>query len=373
MSVFAPFETAQADPNAAARAWKASGGKVVGYLGNAAPVELIAATGAFPLRLAGLADETPLADRYMEPLFDPVVRAVFETLLAGGYGFLDAIVLPRASDSVQRLYYYLCEIGRMGEAEIPPALLYDVLQTPWYSSAEYNLARTAELKAALEAITGQAADDAALRAAIATGNRRRAGLEAFAALRHRRPAGVSGAEAQAVFAASQVMAPDAFHSALDAVLAAPPASHAGPRVVLAGSGQPTPALHRIIEAAGAVVVGDFHEFGELMAGAPIAETGSPLRAIAEHYHRHVLTSRTFPQDPGRLLEFARAAGADGVVFYFLFEEEALTWEYPAQKRALEAAGIATICFENMPPRPDAAALREPIAAFADRIRVGAPA
>ena len=128
--LFAPFTQAAGDRDAAARAFKAAGGKVIGYVGPTVPAELIAAAGAFPLRLAGEAGATPLADRYMEELFDPVVRAVFETALAGRYDFLDAIVLARTSDSAQRLYYYLCEVRRLGEAQVPEPLLYDLLHTP---------------------------------------------------------------------------------------------------------------------------------------------------------------------------------------------------------------------------------------------------
>jgi hypothetical protein len=161
---------------------------------------------------------------------------------------------------------------------------------------------------------------------------------------------VSGVEAQAVFAASQAMASDAFVAALEALRAEAPGAQRGPRVVLAGSGQPTPALHRVVEGAGGVVVGDFHEFGEPMAGPPIPEGRAPLRAIVEHYHRHVASSRTFPQVAGRIVDFVQAARAEAVIFYYPFEEEALTWEYPAQRDALHQAGVATLCFESIPAR-----------------------
>jgi len=363
--LFAPFRQAAGDREAAARAFKAAGGKVVGYVGPTVPTELIAATGAFPLRLAGEAAATPLADRYMEALFDPVVRAVFETALAGRYDFVDAIVLARTSDSAQRLYYYLCEVRRLGEAQVPEPLLYDLLHTPWYSSAEYNLARIGELKANLERVAGRMISDAALADAIATSNRRRAGLEAFANLRRSRPARVSGPDAQAVFAASQTMPAEAFDAALSGLLTGANGAHAGPRIVLAGSGQVTPRLHRLIESHGGVVVGDFHEFGEPLAAGRVAEGGAPLRALTAHYHRAVASSRTFPQSAAPLVEFAKAAGADGVLFYFLREEEALTWEYPAQRRALEAAGIRVLCLEDMTQQPDEAAIGPGIATFLD--------
>lgn len=368
---YSPFVEALADREAAARAHKAAGGKVVGWLTNTSPTELIAATGAFPLQLAAGADATPLGDRYMEDLFDPIVRAVFEGLLAGRYDFLDAVVLPRTSDSVQRLYYYLCEVRRMGEARVPEPLLFDLLHTPWYSSAEYNFSRIGELKAALERVTGTAVTGAGLTAAIADSNARRAAMRGLVALR--REGRITGVQANSVFAARGAMAGPAFDAALAQVLASPAPVSRAPRIVLAGSPLDTPALHALVEAAGGRVTGDFHEFGEPMIGPDVEAGPDPLRALAAHYHRDVASSRTFPQSPRPLADFARACGAQGVIFNFYAEEEALTWEYPAQRRALEAHGIATLCFEGQPHHPDAASLAPLLANFIGGLTTRVPA
>ncbi len=363
---FAPFETANRNPDAAARAWKATGGKVIGYLGNTVPVELIAAANMFPLRLITSSERTPRADRYMEDLFDPLVRAIFEKMLAGGYDFLDAVILPRTSDSVQRLYYYLCEVERMGEAKVPKPLLYDLLHTPGEASASYNRARTAELKSALEDIAERRIDDSALKSAIAQNNAWRAGLEAVAGLRRGQASRLSGPEAHAIFVASQTMARDEFVTALEPVYRIRRDIATRPRLVLAGSGHIAASLHRLIEKAGATVVGDYHEFGEPMIGPAIATDGSLIDAIAAHYHRGVFSGRTYPDNTDSIVDFAREATADGVVFYYFREEEALTWEYPAQRKALEAAGLPSICFENMRPLPGPIA--DEIGAFIARLR-----
>jgi benzoyl-CoA reductase/2-hydroxyglutaryl-CoA dehydratase subunit BcrC/BadD/HgdB len=219
-------------------------------------------------------------------------------------------------------------------------------------------------------ITGTTPDEPALRQAIAAGNQRRGLLTQLVERRRAIIPLVSGADARAVFAASQVMTTEAFDAALERDLAAAAPVVVGPRIVLAGSGQHTGALHEMIEGELAVVVGDFHEFGEPMIGGPIDETAPPLRAITAHYHRTVASSRSFPQSSEPLAQFARDAGAEGVIFYFFQEEEALTWEYPAQREALHAAGIATLCFEGMPPRPQAAEIGRAVAGFIDGLRQG---
>ena len=80
-----------------AREHAAAGGKVVGYVTPSVPAELIEAAGMWPIMLsAGAETSTTLGDRVMEDLFDTSVRGIFERLLKGEFGFLSAIVLPRA-------------------------------------------------------------------------------------------------------------------------------------------------------------------------------------------------------------------------------------------------------------------------------------
>ena len=364
---FARFAAAYADRDADARAWKAAGGKVAGYMTNTVPVELLRAAGFFPLQLSGGVPgaPTPRADRYMEELFDPIVRSVFERLLAGDYAFLDLIVLPRTSDSVQRLYYYLVELKRRGEADLPEVLMFDLLHTPWYSSAEYNFDRMAEFRDRLQGL-GDGDINAALPGAIARANASRERLGQLCARRHARPAALSGEAALQALAASQLMEEAAFDTALAEALAEDvPSAPAGPRLVLAGSPLDHAGLHRLVSDCGGSVVGDYHGYGEQMLGGQINTAMAPLRALTEHYHRTVFSSRRFPADPKALAEFAVAAGADGVIFYFFAEEEALTWEYPGQRKALEAAGLGALCFTLQPYAMDAASLKPQVQAFID--------
>jgi benzoyl-CoA reductase/2-hydroxyglutaryl-CoA dehydratase subunit BcrC/BadD/HgdB len=363
---FTPILEAYADRSAAARAHAAAGGKVAGYMSATVPIELVRAAGFFPLLLSGRPGEpTPLADRYMEDLFDPVVRSVFEDLLAGRYDFLDVVLLPRTSDSIQRLYYYLCELKRVGAFSLPEIVLVDLLHTPWYSSAEYNFARFQDLRETLGRLGGVVVDDQRLAEQIVGSNRRTVQLQRFAELRRGVPAHVAGSEALKVLMASRVMADVAFDAALAAICdggaaGLPPQAA---RTVVAGSALDQDGLHRLIERLGGTVVGDHHGFGDHLVPPPIRAPGDPLRALASHYHRDVLSTRTFPVRPEGLAEFALAAKADAVVFYFYAEEEALTWEAPAQRRALEAAGVESLSLPMQPYVIDEARVSEALAPF----------
>jgi benzoyl-CoA reductase/2-hydroxyglutaryl-CoA dehydratase subunit BcrC/BadD/HgdB len=350
-------------PLAAARAFKAAGGRVVGYISNNVPVELIHAAGAFPLQLAAQPGPTPNADRFMEPLFDPVVRSVFEQMLTGGLDLLDLIVLPRSNDSFQRFYYYLSEVNRTGDAKTPEPVLYDLLKMPTATSAAYTRRKTHELWDRLQALTGQAGD---LNASVALYNRIRGGLAGVSALRHA-PARLPGEAAFYAYAAVGTASPEAVADALDALAASDlPARPAGPRAILVGSAPDLPTLHRQVAAAGGEVVADYHWRGEPLLGPTIAEGSDAIAAIADHYHRHSFATRSFPAQTGDLVALAARAGADCAIFWYLQVEEALVWEYPAQAAALKAAGLRTLVLNAQAWPPSAAA---PIADFLQ----GAPA
>lgn len=333
-------------PYAAAQAYKAGGGCVIGYLGNTAPVELIEALGAYPVMLTGLPGrQTPRADEFMEDLFDPIVRGVFEQVLEGRLAWLDALVLPRSNDSIQRLYYYLCELRRRGMAA-PLPVLFDLQHTPSEAARDYNLARMADLKAALEGVTGRGVTEDRLGEAIAHFETRRAHVAAFAAARPGRA--LAGSVALKAYTAWRVMPPGAFDVALLGLEAGNGKAPAGPRVVLAGSAQDTPDLHLLVEAGGGRVVGDYHPLGDLLIGDAAPAGLSPLAALTRRYQSGLMSSRTFPRPPEALAGFARARQADLVIFHFWKVEEALTWDYPAERRALEAAGVRTLAFTDQP-------------------------
>jgi len=344
---FAPFYAALADPLADARAAKARGQGVAGYLGPAVPVELLTAAGLASVHLMGKPGPTPLADKWMEPCFDPIVRSVLDQVLAGDLAFLDAIVLPRTNDSQQRLYYYLCELRRIGAA-VPEPILVDIQLTGSPPAQAYNRARMGELAETFARIGGPLE----LTGAIRLHNARRARLSAL------RNKGLSGADGLVTLIASRLMSGAAFDAALDALA---PAPAVGRRVLVTGNAVDRPAIHAAVAARGGVVVADEHGLGDHLIGARVAETGDPLTALAAAAAQ-TPAARSMPYDPGRLVACAKVARAEVVLFHFIKEEEAMTWDYPSDRAALERAGIRVGCLADQPypldERALAAALEE---------------
>lgn len=371
----AAFAEAFADPFAPARAFKAAGGKVVGYLSPHGPVELIEAGGMLAVRLdGGCLVETPRADEFVEDLFDPTVRATCERILNGEMDFLDAVVFPRTSDSVQRLYYYLCERRRASASAsaLPALLFYDLLLTPGRVSAEHSYASLLRLRDSLNRLAPRPIDDAAVETAIDASEERRRLLQRCLDARRRAPPGLTGVESQHLLAASRRLPPPhfiQFAEQLAEALQGRVTATKAVRIVLAGNCPDTVELHAALEALGAIVVGDYHDRGEPAVGGGFDRGLPPLESITGRY-RDILAPRTFPSDPEALARFAKDVAAQGVVFLFFREEEVLSWDYPGQRRALDAAGMPSVCLAGQPRRLDLGAVRATVSPLIARLATG---
>ena len=359
------------DRFAAARDWQSNGGKVVGYVSTAVPAELIAAAGMFPLLITGDTHRTPtLASEWMEEQFDPAAQSIFDSALAGELAFLDLLIVPRVADSFVRLYLYLREVERLGIAKrLPQIVLFDLLQTHHFSSANYNRERFSLLRQTLGNISGKPILDDHLRAAIAAANTAKRVTSEL--IDWRREERIAGSLAQRLLGARYFLETRDYASLLRQTLRAgvPQPQRGLPRIVIAGNAQESVELHELCEARGFAIVGDYHWLGEPTLCA-VSTADDPAFALVDHYHYDVLTSRRFPHRPDEIVQFARAARADGVIIYLYEQEEALTWDAPHQVRALEHAGIAALVLDNQPYRPTASkALLASLASFGSRLRV----
>jgi len=353
-----------------ARSIKAQGGKVVGHVSTAVPVEVIMAAGMHPVMITGDCDApTPLADEWMESMFDPMARAIFQSALAGELEFRDALIIPRTADSFMRLYLYLREIERQGICtRLPQIVSYDLLQSNGEHAARHNLAQLETLRALLASIGGRIDDDA-LRGAIAVSNENRLALRELVAKRRQRKI---SAERSLKAITTRYLMPMREHTDLirQASTELVNADTAGPCIVVAGNAQDNPALHALLDESGFHVVGDYHWLGDSVCEHDIdATVGSPLQAISRFYHRYSLSSRRFPHTPDELVRYATECGAQGVVFYLFETEEALTWDSPNQVSALSKVGIPSLVFENQPYVIDASAARPRLAEFAATLQV----
>ncbi|WBS00691.1 2-hydroxyacyl-CoA dehydratase family protein [Pseudoduganella sp. SL102] len=347
---------------------RAAGTPVVAYLGNATPVELIVAAGAHPLLMSGdPREDTPLAERFLDDDFDGDLRSVYQRVVTGHYNLADLIVIPRSSNGYLYLYYFLLETRRMlPETTFPEVVLFDVLHTPYLSTGQYVLGRLAALKTRLEKLGGRAIDAAGLRQAIAVVNGSRAALQALNSLRREgRIAGAdmlraTGAAGYAGPAAAAAMLRDACDEAARMPL------RTGMRLMVKGAPHDNAAFYELVESLNAHIVADDHVSGERGFEHLVDEGIEPLAALAQHYHLHTPGIRSFPQaaQDRRFLEIVEQARVEGVVFFHDEFDDTLGWDYPEQKRLLEARGIPAVLLQRQSYRaPDRAAQQAAIRAL----------
>jgi benzoyl-CoA reductase/2-hydroxyglutaryl-CoA dehydratase subunit BcrC/BadD/HgdB len=264
----AALRAAAERPAAAAAAWQAGGGLVVGMLGWSAPRELVTAAGLLPVRLSpdrlagpdsGGAPEPAGADgldRVAAGLgreLTPGTARIAAALVSGALGWIDFLVIGRDREDYTKLFYLLRELRRSGAAPgLLPVAFFDLLRLPSRTSARYNRQRAAELTAVLAGWAGRPVTPADLASAVEATKVIADSFGAIQTLRTHRPhPAITGSDALAAAIAARVLPADRLRPLLDAVLAAGTSPAVGPALA-AGTALPAgPVL-----AAGAALAAD---------------------------------------------------------------------------------------------------------------------
>lgn len=345
MSALATLTGVYADRLAAARAGDAA--VVVGYVGADVPVELITAAGALPVRLSGSPGEsTADGDRYLGRGVDQSARSVLSRILAGAWGRLDAVAVSRDCEASLRLFYALRELRRVEpERTLPPVHLVDVLHLPHRTTARYDLVRLGEFRDRLATWTGRRITAEALAESIAVHDETRLLLAAAAGLRRADPARLTGTQWLAVVGAGTVLPAAEYNALLKRLLAEsddlPPQE--GARVLMTGSGHDTPDVYERIESAGMVIVGEDHDWGDLLFER-LTGTAT-LEALAERYqHNGPSAPRASIRARARHTAMAAVRCRAGLLLSYCREhDEAAAWDFPAQR---DAAGLPAVLIER---------------------------
>lgn len=335
----------------AALKWKAEGKKVVRQLGADVPEELVIAAGMLPVKVyAGPERQLPYAGRYLEETFDPLSRAHFEKIVDGTYDkLLDSLVITNSADVCVRLFVYLREIIRTEPAmPVPPTVFIDWLFSRNYLYQEHNIFTIGEFKKQLEAWAGRVITDEQIRAASELCNDNRAALREISDLRKGDIVHLSGSEALVIIGSAFFMEKSQ-HTRLVRTVAREAQNWPevkGARLYLTGSPQETTGLYDLIEEAGGVVVGEDHDWGDRYYDKDTRTDIDPLCAVVDRYMMRVSNTKraSVTLRVKDLTENAGKAKAEGVVFTSNVNDDALTWEYPSQKKALVDIGIKSSYF-----------------------------
>ncbi len=377
-----PFEQIQklyAQRDLAARDWKSKGGKIVGYVSDDVPEEMVLAAGFFPYRISGDPHEgTAEADKYCEYFLDPTVRSILNMLLTGKYDFLDYMILPHHSDAVLKLYHELWWIHRIKpQITFPEIHLLDVLHTPFITSAYYVSEELRLLKTCLENWSGKKISPESLSKSIQVVNRNRSLLKQVAGLRKAEQPRISGVEALQIIGTSCLMLKEEHSKLLVEFLNGAGSSpvKTGARVYVEGSDLDNTQFYNLVESTGALVVGEDSNWGDRYFEDLVDETADPMEALSEHYH--IRPSRLRTQSSEQRVKYcstkAVEAKAQGVIFYLMEWDPAMAWDQPDQKKNLAEKGIPSICFSDQKyllSDSDRSSIRKTVQTFVDSIREG---
>jgi len=357
-TAFDALARAYRERDTAALEWKAQGGLVVGCLGSDVPEELLVAAGILPIRVCGDPEaDLAAADHYIERAFDPRVRSIFLRIIEGAYSYLDRLIVSNSSDALVRVFYYLRELHRTDPTlAIPDLYFFDLLHTRYRTSALYNRDRARDLKKVIEGWCGRSITETDLAQAIAACEENRRLLRKLGDLRAPGPPRVSGLRSLMAIGASMLMPREVHTHLLSSFLEEAEAGEplSGVRLFVTGSVQDHPQFYELVESCGALVVGEDHDWGARHLAGEIDTTADPIDGIVDRYHlRQPGTHQaTVSQRVSALSAQVRASKAQGVVFFIYEADDAPSWDFPEQKRALDARGIPVLLLDHRPYRVD---------------------
>jgi len=304
-----------------------------GVTSNTVPWEILRAAGYSPRLLEQEPGPTPFAERFMEGVFEPRFRTIFDRLCAGAWNDLDLVVIPRTSEQEHKLYLYLREASRQHFSDaIPRIYLYDLLHTRTSESYTYGLQRTRQMVRDFE-VSCQA-----LHEAISESNRAR---NAIRQIEQKRNDGLLEGSAaveliREFYTTNRSLFADRAPAKLQKLCAPVPAHY--PRILIKGALLNSSDLHRLVEKGGACVIAEDHWLGSRAAGTTgINENVDPTTAIFEKYFYDELSPRIQPsRERDAWFQREIASGhIDGVLFYIPFDDDVEGWDYPRHRAWLD--------------------------------------
>jgi benzoyl-CoA reductase subunit C len=339
----------------------------MGYLCSYVPLEMIHAAGLVPVRLRGNSAPLSYADAHLQSFTCALCRSTLDQILGGELAFLDGTIFAHTCDAMQAL----ADLWRMntGATHFVDTVMQPVnLGTP--AARPYLIAELERFGHRLGAFAGRPVDGHALRASIALYDETRQLVHSLQAVR----SGLQAAQFFGILDAVQVMPREEANPLLAELVAdlgpiARSPELGGPRLLLTGAVLDEPRLPELIDDLGAQVSGDDLCSGSRHFYGQVGTTGDPIAALADYFlRRSPCPAKLQPgHDPGPyLVDQAREAPADGVVFVVEKFCEPHAFDYALALPALERAGLPYLLLE-MEQTPSLEALRTRLQAFVEML------
>jgi hypothetical protein len=161
---------------------------------------------------------------------------------------------------------------------------------------------------------------------------------------------LTGSQALAVIGAGTGLPTDAYQDLLGGLLdqadELPVAT--GVRTFLTGSSHDTPQVYTALEETGLLIVGEDHDWGDLLFEHPVTEP--TLLGLAERYQYNGPTAQrgSIAERAAYTAAAATRSGAHQLLSYVRDLDEGPPWDFPAQRAAVESAGLPSVLIDRQP-------------------------
>ena len=368
------------------RDFKAQGGKVIGFACMFAPVELILAAGAIPVRIdSGFYTPSKIGDRIVPVEVCPVVRSMIGLAMADLYPYLemcDAIISPNTCDGKTKVCEILTDAFPVWEMSVPR-----IKDTP--QAKNYWLEQVKEVKEKIEKLTGRSITGKGMRAAIQTTLRATEASRRLQGIRKGPPV-ISGRDAMLVDQMSyfddiprwtektNLLCDELERNVAGKSYVAPQDT---PRILLTGSPMIWPDCWKIpnlIEESkpqGLIVADEFCSGDRVFydpVGVDEGTAGDMLKAIAERYILPC-TCPCFTSEEGnrdrldKVQTLVKDYAISGVIYHVIRGCHLYAMEYMRLKRLFEKENIPIYYLDTEYSREDSGQMKTRIEAFIEML------
>ena len=368
-------------------AFKEKGGHIIGYGCMMAPVELILAAGAIPLRIdSGFYTPSKIGDRVVPVEVCPVIRSMVGLTMAELHPYLnlcDVIISPNTCDGKTKLFEIMGDAFEIWEMNVPR--IKDTAQAKafWYGQVK-------EIKEKVEKLTGNAITRKTMRNAITTTLKTTETTRRLQNIRKNSPSVISGRDAMLVeqmtffdditrwTEKTNLLCDELEKKVQEKSTVAPEET---PRILLTGSPMIWPDCWKIpnlIEESrpAGIIVADELCSGDRVYFDPVGvDEGSKddlLRAIAERYILPC-TCPCFTSDNGnqdridKLQTLIKDFRINGVIYHVIRGCHLYAMEYMRLKRLFDRENIPIYYLDTEYSREDSGQMKTRIEAFLEML------
>ena len=359
---------------------KEAGGKVVGAFCLYVPEEIVIAADAACVGICGGSPWTcSEAEAVLPRNLCPMIKSLMSFKIGKVcpyYETSDMVVGETTCDGKKKAYEILGELTNVHVMQ-SPQMKDDASRILW-------LGEVKKFKTEIEELTGNRIGDDQLAKGIAVVNAKRKALKRMNEARKASPVPISGKDALLIEQIALIDEPIRFTEMINRLSeeleqriadGVGVADKDAPRILVSGCPMALPnwKLHNIVEATGAIVVGEEacigHRYFRDVVDESAAGVDEKLEAIADRYMK--LDCACFTPNKERIdniLKLVEDYNVDGVIHYTLQFCDPFAVEYFSVERALKDAGIPVLQIETDYSKEDAGQISTRVEAFLETIK-----